>query len=216
MCAELLLFKSWRKFIYTHINSCIKPVKWSTQYVLSFIWLGAIEKQKLVYILNRDAAARLTISSPLEAHKANTLVYHVVGVDVGFENPMFACLEMDYEVRTQSTNVQGCWISHTLNCCCVMSFHVSSLTVTGERFNFSDLSMTLIEKNSHVLFVYQNNHVCLMSTGSWQRPNRRSCCQHTTDAHLLRAGSRPEPCGPQVQRGIGRTWKFPHNWWAFE
>lgn len=59
---------------------------------------GAIEKQKLVYILNRDAAARLTISSPLEAHKANTLVYHVVGVDVGFENPMFACLEMDYEV----------------------------------------------------------------------------------------------------------------------
>lgn len=62
--------------------------------------LGAIEKQKLVYILNRDAAARLTISSPLEAHKANTLVYHVVGVDVGFENPMFACLEMDYEVRS--------------------------------------------------------------------------------------------------------------------
>lgn len=62
------------------------------------IFLGAIEKQKLVYILNRDAAARLTISSPLEAHKANTLVYHVVGVDVGFENPMFACLEMDYEV----------------------------------------------------------------------------------------------------------------------
>lgn len=63
-----------------------------------FIFPGAIEKQKLVYILNRDAAARLTISSPLEAHKANTLVYHVVGVDVGFENPMFACLEMDYEV----------------------------------------------------------------------------------------------------------------------
>ena len=57
-----------------------------------------MEKQKLVYILNRDAQARLTISSPLEAHKSNTLVYHLVGVDVGFENPMFACLEMDYEV----------------------------------------------------------------------------------------------------------------------
>lgn len=57
-----------------------------------------MEKQKLVYILNRDAAARLTISSPLEAHKSHTLVYHTVGVDVGFENPMFACLEMDYEV----------------------------------------------------------------------------------------------------------------------
>ena len=62
---------------------------------------GAVEKQKLVYILNRDAAARLTISSPLEAHKSHTLVYHTVGVDVGFENPMFACLEMDYEVNDE-------------------------------------------------------------------------------------------------------------------
>ncbi|XP_062991178.1 splicing factor 3B subunit 3-like [Elgaria multicarinata webbii] len=61
------------------------------------VMISAIEKQKLVYFLNRAAAARLTISSPLEAHKTNTLVYHVVGVDVGFENPMFACLEMDYE-----------------------------------------------------------------------------------------------------------------------
>ncbi|XP_077297281.1 splicing factor 3b subunit 3 isoform X1 [Arctopsyche grandis] len=61
------------------------------------VMIGAIEKQKLVYILNRDAEARLTISSPLEAHKSNTLVYHMVGVDVGFENPMFACLEIDYE-----------------------------------------------------------------------------------------------------------------------
>jgi splicing factor 3B subunit 3 len=69
-------------------------------YVIIFIISGAIEKQKLVYILNRDAEARLTISSPLEAHKSNTLVYHTVGVDVGFENPMFACLEIDYEVKT--------------------------------------------------------------------------------------------------------------------
>lgn len=48
--------------------------------------------------MNRDAAARLTISSPLEAHKSHTLVFDVVGIDVGFENPMFACLELDYEV----------------------------------------------------------------------------------------------------------------------
>ena len=59
---------------------------------------AAVEKQKLVYILNRDSAARLTISSPLEAHKAHTIISHIVGVDVGFENPMFACLELDYEV----------------------------------------------------------------------------------------------------------------------
>ncbi|KAI0229654.1 Splicing factor 3B subunit 3 [Lamellibrachia satsuma] len=61
------------------------------------VMIGAVEKQKLVYILNRDPQARLTISSPLEAHKSNTLVYHMVGVDVGFENPTFACLEIDYE-----------------------------------------------------------------------------------------------------------------------
>lgn len=50
--------------------------------------------------MNRDAQAHLTISSPLEAHKSNTLVFHMVGVDVGFENPMFACLEIDYEVSS--------------------------------------------------------------------------------------------------------------------
>ncbi|XP_065676216.1 splicing factor 3B subunit 3 isoform X2 [Hydra vulgaris] len=61
------------------------------------IMIGAIEKQKFVYILNRDAQARLTISSPLEAHKSHNVVFHIVGIDVGFENPMFACLELDYE-----------------------------------------------------------------------------------------------------------------------
>ena len=61
-----------------------------------------MEKQKFVYILNRDAQARLTISSPLEAHKSHNIVFHVVGVDVGFENPMFACLELDYEVTCHS------------------------------------------------------------------------------------------------------------------
>ena len=72
--------------------------------------IGAIEKQKLVYILNRDSAARLTISSPLEAHKSHTLVYHMVGVDVGFDNPMFATLELDYEV--QSTYISSIIFTH--------------------------------------------------------------------------------------------------------
>ena len=70
------------------------------------VGVGAVEKQKLVYILNRDPQARLTISSPLEAHKSNTLVYHMVGVDVGFENPTFACLEIDYEVNLKNTTVK--------------------------------------------------------------------------------------------------------------
>jgi splicing factor 3B subunit 3 len=60
------------------------------------VMISAIEKQKFAYILNRDAQNKLTISSPLEAHKSHTLVYSTVGVDVGFENPIFACLEVDY------------------------------------------------------------------------------------------------------------------------
>lgn len=61
------------------------------------VMITAVEKQKFVYIMNRDASARLTISSPLEAHKGHTIVFNTVGVDVGFENPMFACIELDYE-----------------------------------------------------------------------------------------------------------------------
>lgn len=95
---------------YNSILSCRYGQIWSSSGLnVLFFLAGAIEKQKLVYILNRDAAARLTISSPLEAHKANTLVYHVVGVDVGFENPMFACLEMDYEVRRTSSSFAVFW-----------------------------------------------------------------------------------------------------------
>ncbi|PWN27033.1 Pre-mRNA-splicing factor RSE1 [Jaminaea rosea] len=59
--------------------------------------IGAMEKSKLVYILNRDAAANLTISSPLEAHKPNAIIHALVGLDVGYENPTFAALEVDYE-----------------------------------------------------------------------------------------------------------------------
>ena len=61
------------------------------------VMVGGVEKQKLVYILNRDSAARLTISSPLEAHKTNTLCFAIVGADVGFDNPIFATLEVDCE-----------------------------------------------------------------------------------------------------------------------
>lgn len=82
---------------------------------IKILFTGAIEKQKLVYILNRDAEARLTISSPLEAHKSNTLVYHMVGVDVGFENPMFACLEIDYEeADADPTGKDGCSVSSSM------------------------------------------------------------------------------------------------------
>ncbi|KAF8312848.1 hypothetical protein DL93DRAFT_2081807 [Clavulina sp. PMI_390] len=60
------------------------------------VMISAMEKSKLVYILNRDAAAALTISSPLEAHKNHAIIHHITALDVGFENPLFAALEVDY------------------------------------------------------------------------------------------------------------------------
>ena len=65
------------------------------------VMISAMEKAKLVYILNRDAAANLTISSPLEAHKNAAIIHHIVGVDVGFDNPLFAALEVDYTESDQ-------------------------------------------------------------------------------------------------------------------
>jgi splicing factor 3B subunit 3 len=51
------------------------------------IMIGAAEKQKFVYILNRDNQNQLTMSSPLDAHKQHMLTLAMVGVDVGIENP---------------------------------------------------------------------------------------------------------------------------------
>ena len=60
------------------------------------IMLAALEKQRLVYVMNRDAGGRLTISSPLEANCPNAVLFDAVGLDVGFENPVFAALELAY------------------------------------------------------------------------------------------------------------------------
>jgi splicing factor 3B subunit 3 len=71
------------------------------------VMIGACEKQKLVYVLNRDNAARLTISSPLEAHKSHTIVYSIAGVDCGFDNPVFAAIELDYSEADQDSTGQA-------------------------------------------------------------------------------------------------------------
>ena len=60
------------------------------------VMISAIEKRKLVYVLNRDAAGKLTIASPLEAHRARTLTFATVGLDNGYDNPIFATLEVQY------------------------------------------------------------------------------------------------------------------------
>eukprot|EP00754_Rhynchopus_humris_P036374 Rhum_TRINITY_DN18509_c0_g1::Rhum_TRINITY_DN18509_c0_g1_i1::g.167541::m.167541/K12830/SF3B3, SAP130, RSE1; splicing factor 3B subunit 3 len=59
------------------------------------LMIGALEKQKFVYVLKREEN-NLTISSPQEAHKSNTITYSMVGLDVGYENPVFAAVEVDH------------------------------------------------------------------------------------------------------------------------
>ena len=66
-----------------------------------------MEKNKLVYVLNRNSQAELTISSPLEAHKAQTLVFALVALDVGYSNPVFAALEVDYGESDQDPTGQA-------------------------------------------------------------------------------------------------------------
>ena len=60
------------------------------------VMISAIEKRKLVYVLNRDATGKPTIASPLEAHRARTVTFDTVGLDNGYDNPIFACLEFQY------------------------------------------------------------------------------------------------------------------------
>ena len=69
--------------------------------------IASVEKNKLVYVLNRNAQAELTISSPLEAHKSHCLVFALVALDVGYENPIFACLEVDYGEADQDPTGQA-------------------------------------------------------------------------------------------------------------
>ena len=57
--------------------------------------LAAVEKNKFVYILNREND-KLTISSPLEAPKSHTILFDLIALDAGYENSLFAALEVDY------------------------------------------------------------------------------------------------------------------------
>ena len=68
------------------------------------VMVAAVEKQKLVYIVNRDSEAALTISSPLEAHKAHSLCLCLTALDCGFENPMFAAVELDFSEADADTS----------------------------------------------------------------------------------------------------------------
>jgi splicing factor 3B subunit 3 len=60
------------------------------------VMISSIKKRKLVYVLNRDASGKPTIASPLEAHRTRTLTFATVGLDNGYDNPIFATLELQY------------------------------------------------------------------------------------------------------------------------
>lgn len=61
------------------------------------VMVAALEKQKLVYNLNRDENNKLTVSSPIEAHRSNTVVHSLCALEVGFDAPEFAALEVNHE-----------------------------------------------------------------------------------------------------------------------
>lgn len=69
--------------------------------------IAAIEKNKLVYVFNRNSQAELTISSPLEAHHYGALVFSLVALDVGYANPVFAALETNYSKSDQDPSGQA-------------------------------------------------------------------------------------------------------------
>ena len=71
------------------------------------VMIAAIEKRKLVYVLNRDATGKPTIASPLEAHRARTITFDAVGLDNGYDNPMFATLELQYKEVEDMSPIQG-------------------------------------------------------------------------------------------------------------
>lgn len=71
------------------------------------VMYGAVEKAKLVFILNRNSEGKLQQPSPLEAHKNHVLVTALVALDTGYDNPMFAALELDYGESDQDPTGQA-------------------------------------------------------------------------------------------------------------
>ena len=71
------------------------------------ICISAIEKRKLVYVLNHNqegSGAKIAVASPLEAHRTRTLCLATVGIDNGYDNPMFACIEIQYPDDGEDNN----------------------------------------------------------------------------------------------------------------
>ncbi|KAK5116447.1 hypothetical protein LTR62_007995 [Meristemomyces frigidus] len=60
------------------------------------VMLASAEKNKVVYIVNRNAEANIVISSPHEANSWANLCFAICALDTGWEHPVFAALEVEY------------------------------------------------------------------------------------------------------------------------
>lgn len=60
------------------------------------LMLASTEKNKVVYIVNRNSEGGVLISSPHEANQWASLTFAVCALDTGWEHPVFAALEVDY------------------------------------------------------------------------------------------------------------------------
>lgn len=59
-----------------------------------------------MYVLNRNAQAEHTISSPLEAHTYGVLILFLVALNAGYASRVFASLEADYSDLDQDLSGQ--------------------------------------------------------------------------------------------------------------
>lgn len=60
------------------------------------LMMCSVEKNKVVYIFQRNVDGEINISSPHEANQAGLLCFDMCALDTGWEHPVFAALEVDY------------------------------------------------------------------------------------------------------------------------
>ncbi|OQO05830.1 hypothetical protein B0A48_09925 [Cryoendolithus antarcticus] len=60
------------------------------------LMMASVEKNKVVYIFQRNSDGEINISSPHEANQMSALCVDVCPLDTGWEHPVFGALEIDY------------------------------------------------------------------------------------------------------------------------
>lgn len=71
------------------------------------LMLASTEKNKVVYMVNREPNGSIRISSPHEANSWASLCFAICALDTGWEHPVFAAMEVDYsEAEADSSGVE--------------------------------------------------------------------------------------------------------------